>query len=360
MEPISQQPGTRLPDIDCVMIGVNCAKTLGRCIESIVSSDYPRERLRLYYVDGGSDDNSIETARGYPGVAVIALNPEYPTPGLGRNSGWKSGASPFVQFLDSDTILDPTWLRKAVDAMQERSIGAVAGLRRELHPERTVYNWIGDIEWNGPPGEADCFGGDVLVRRSALEATKGYDEVLVGGEDPELSRRIIRAGWRIIRLDALMTSHDLAMTTVRQYLRRAFRSGYGFAAVRSREALAGSSFWSYDYRKIAIKAGGFLSLQVSGLLLFPYRQLPGVAIAGLLLPLAGLAMLFSPRLFRVEKFMGAYNLDRREAKRYAWHCSLVVIPQFAGMIRFTAGRMFNSPLRNRRRHLKTDLSIPVS
>lgn len=360
MEAIPHQSGTRLPDIDCVLIGVNCAKTLGRCIESILASDYPQERLHICYVDGGSSDDSIATARRYAGVSVVALNPEFPTPGLQRNHGWKSGNAPFVQFLDSDTILDPRWLRKAIDAMQESSTGAVNGFRREMHPESTVYNWIGDIEWNGRPGESDCFGGDVLVRRSALDATGGYDETLVGGEDPELSRRIIRAGWRIYRLDALMTRHDLAMTTVNQYLRRAFRSGYGFAAVRSREAKAGSSFWGYDARKITIKAGGFLFLLALGLTLMTASYAMILNLAGMLFSAAGLAMLFSPRLFRIEKFMREYELNRKDAKRYAVHCSIVVIPQFAGMVRFYVGNLFNRPLRNKRRNLKTALSTPVS
>ncbi|NTU96526.1 MAG: glycosyltransferase [Chlorobiaceae bacterium] len=360
MQAFDNRNGIVFPDIDCVLIGVNCARTLGRCIESVFSSFYPREKLHLYYVDGGSGDNSIEIAENLEGVKVIGLDPEFPAPGLQRNHGWKAGSSSFVQFLDSDTILDPRWLQQAVDTMQDGTIGAVNGFRRELHPDRSVYNWIGDLEWNGLPGESDCFGGDVLVRRSALEKTGGYDEVLVGGEDPELSRRIIRAGWKIMRLDALMTSHDLAMTTVRQYLKRAYRSGYGFAAVRAREAKAGSPFWKYDSDKITIKAGGFFLLQVSAILLVTLGNLPVLKFAAALCSLSALGLLFSPRLFRIEKFMRAYHLEKAEAITYSWHCSLVVVPQFAGMSRFYAGRIFNMPLRNRRRTLKTALSIPHS
>ncbi|NTV99300.1 MAG: glycosyltransferase, partial [Chlorobiaceae bacterium] len=346
MQPFDHQHETPVADIDCVLIGVNCAKTLGRCIESVFSGSYPRENLHLYYVDGGSGDNSIAIAENHQGVTVIALDPEYPAPGLQRNHGWKAGKSPFVQFLDSDTILDPNWLQKAVDAMQDGTVAAVNGYRRELHPDRSVYNWIGDLEWNGLPGESDCFGGDVLVRRSALGKTGGYDETLVGGEDPELSRRIIRAGWRILRLDALMTSHDLAMTTVKQYLKRAFRSGYGFAAVRAREAEAGSSFWKYDSEKIAIKAGGFFLLQVLSILLLTLVNLPAMKLAALLFSLVGTALLLSPRLFRIEKFMHEFHLTKPEAIRYSWHCSLVVLPQLAGMVRFYAGSIFSMPLRN--------------
>jgi glycosyltransferase involved in cell wall biosynthesis len=346
-----------LPDIDCVLIGVNSGKTLARCIDSILQCDYPREKLHICYVDGGSSDNSIETAERYCGVSVVSLNPEYPTPGMQRNAGWKNGRSPLVQFLDSDTVLDTVWLSKAVDTIEaDNRIGAVLGMRNEMYPDTTIYNWIGNIEWNGPAGESDCFGGDVLVRRQALVKTGGYNETLVGGEDPELSRRIIRAGWHIIRLGAPMTKHDLAMTTVKQYLRRAFRSGYGFAAVRALEARAGSDFWRYDLIKIIVKGGTFLCSVPLAVLLVVLAPPGIIKVIAALLPFAGLAVMLSPRLLRIGKFMNDNNLNTADAKRYAWHCSVVVLPQLFGILRFQLGRLVNKPLRNKRRNLKTDLS----
>lgn len=352
--------GSTLPDIDCILIGVNSAKTLGRCIESIRAGSYPVERLHICYVDGGSTDRSIATANRYPGVKVIALEPEYPTPGLGRNAGWRDGSSPLVQFLDSDTIVDSAWFCKAVERMKEPRLGAVIGMRRELHPERSVYNWIGDLEWNGPVGQSDCFGGDVLIRRKALEKSGGYDETLVGGEDPELSRRVIRAGWKIERIDAVMTRHDLAMTTLKQYLKRAYRSGYGFAAVRAREARLGSDFWRQDFRKIVIKGGGFILFESLAIFTLLTSLWALKIVAALLFMAAGIPLLFSPRLFKVGKFMRENRLNRKEAKTYALHCSAVVLPQLMGIIRFQLGALFNRPLRNRRSTLKTGLSTSES
>ena len=349
---------TELPDIDCIIIGVNCEITLELCIRSILSGSYPEQQLHIIYADGGSTDRSVAIAHRFNVVTVIELNLEYPTPGLGRNAGWKAGHSPYVQFLDSDTILDPEWLNTAIHAMKNPTVGAVRGYRKELHPERSFFNWIGDLEWNAKPGECDSFGGDVLIRRTALEATGGYDEELVGGEDPELSWRISRQGWKILMLDALMTSHDLAMLKTSQYLKRSFRSGYGFAAVQSRVSGTGSNFWKADMRRIMLKGAGFFIFLVTGIILLILQQ-SYVGFAGFLLSMiAGTTMLFSPRLFRIEKFMRENNLNKTEAKKYAWHCSLVVIPQLFGIIRFYFGQLFNKPLKNKRSTLKTGLSTP--
>ena len=349
---------TELPDIDCIIIGVNCENTLERCIKSILSGSYPEHLMHIIYSDGGSSDRSVAIAHQFSEVIVIELNPEYPTPGLGRNAGWKAGRSPYVQFLDSDTILDREWMITAIDSMKNPAVGAVRGYRKELHPERSFFNWIGDMEWNTKPGECDSFGGDVLIRRSALETTGGYDEELVGGEDPELSWRVTRIGWKILMLDALMTSHDLAMLKTSQYLKRSFRSGYGFAAVQSRVSSTGSNFWKADLRRIMLKGGGFFIFLIAGIFLFILQRNYLGFTGSVMSIIAGSTMLLSPRLFRIEKFMRENNLTKADAKKYAWHCSFVVVPQLFGIIRFYFGSLSNKPLKNKRSTLKTGLSTP--
>jgi GT2 family glycosyltransferase len=349
---IKEKTELKLPSIDCVIIGVNCQKTLENCLRSIRESEYPENRINIYYVDGGSSDRSLEIARSFPGILVKSLELEYPTPGIGRNQGFKEGASPVVQFLDSDTILDPHWLLRGVEALQDPSVGAVQGLRVEMHPEKSVYNWLGSLEWNGPEGEADSFGGDVMIRRNILEQTGGYDEILVGGEDPEFSRRVIRSGWKILQLGTTMTRHDLAMTQISQYWKRSYRSGYGFAAVRGREARLGSTFWRRQIYKISIRGGGFLLTTLFGMALMLFR-IPLLTGIGILSLAAGTAALLRPRIFLVDKFKTQHSLTTREARIYAWHCSLAVIPQFLGVFRYYLGKSFNRPLRNRRLSLAT-------
>ena len=61
-------------------------------------------------------------------LTAFELNAEFTTPGAGRNQGLKNSGSPFVQLLDSDTILDTQWLSKAVEAMNDDRIAAVFGL----------------------------------------------------------------------------------------------------------------------------------------------------------------------------------------------------------------------------------------
>lgn len=337
-----QRGGTEMHEVDVVIIGVNSRKTLEKCIESIYKTEYDIEKINIIYSDGGSTDNSLEIASKYEKVKVLNLNLASPTPGKQRNEGWKAGVAPFVQFIDSDTILDSNWIAEAVKTLTEKNVDAVCGNRNEMHPEESVFNWLGNLEWNPAYGVVDAFGGDVMIKRSVLEKTDGYNPELVAGEDPELAYRIRKEGFTILRLDTPMTLHDLGMKHIKQYWKRAFRTGYAYIEV----FLMNREMWSADVKRICVRGSAFI---LSGISLLLSLQNPTYLISFILF----LAIAFRPRLLLVNYFMTNMKLNRDEAKKYAWHTSLVVLPQYIGIIRFLIGKFFNKPLKNKIKKLKT-------
>jgi hypothetical protein len=135
-----------------------------------------------------------------------------------------------VQFVDGDCELRLDWPKHAVSFLESHAdVGAVVGRLREQHPDKSIYNWLCDREWEGPTGEVRSCGGIAMTRVEALEAVGGYREDLIAGEEPELCVRLRAARWRIWRLDSEMALHDAAMTSFSQWWRRAIRGGYAFA-----------------------------------------------------------------------------------------------------------------------------------
>jgi cellulose synthase/poly-beta-1,6-N-acetylglucosamine synthase-like glycosyltransferase len=168
-------------------------------------------------------------------------------------------------FLDGDTVLDPNFVRRALEAIgaeQEPGNGAIAavwGHRREIHGERSVYNRVLDLDWVYAPGFVEYCGGDVLMRRAALELVEGYDAALIAGEEPELCRRLRSRGYRILHIDAPMTGHDLAMHRFSQYWRRALRAGHAYAEVSSRFRDTPDPFWGPQRRQNLVRGGFWLA-----------------------------------------------------------------------------------------------------
>lgn len=330
--------------IDVIIIGLNAEKTLKNCIESIYKTSYEIKDINIVYVDGGSTDESVNIAKEM-NVETLELNLEYPTPGKQRNEGWKAGKSEFVQFLDSDTELDKNWLIHAIKIMEDEEVGAVFGDRIEKYPEKSIFNFIGNLEWNTKSGEADFFGGDVLVKRKVLEKTGGYRDNLIAGEDPECAHRIRKMGYKLIKLDCLMTKHDLAMYKIKQYWKRAYRTGYAYAEVNSIH----NEVWKRDLKRILIRGGGAITLILSGILLGAINHR---ILAGIVSMLVGFLLLIRPRLTLKKYFMKEMKILECEAIIYSWHASFVVIPQFFGFLRYYFGKKIKKPLRNKANKLR--------
>jgi GT2 family glycosyltransferase len=233
-----------------VAIGRNEGDRLKSCLSSLSTA------AAVVYVDSGSIDGSSEWARRQPGVEVVDLDLSLPfTAARARNAGFRrlcqiAPQLRYVQFIDGDCELDSNWPARAVaflDAHQD--VGAVAGRRRERWPERSIYNWLCDQEWNSPAGETRAFGGDVMMRTEALQRVGGYRDDLIAGEEPELCVRLRADGWRVWRLACEMTLHDAAMTRFGQWWRRVVRSGYAFAQGAQLHGSSSERHWVWESRR---------------------------------------------------------------------------------------------------------------
>ena len=329
--------------VDVVIIGLNAEKTLKRCIESVKANSYNQELIEIIYVDGGSTDNSITEAENTEGVKVVKLNLEYPTPGKQRNEGWKVGTAEYVQFIDSDTVLDKEWIKIAIEELENGTAGAVCGDRKEFYPEKSIYNWLGDQEWNAKAGEIKYFGGDVMVKRELLEKTGGYDNDLIAGEDPELAYRAGKAGYKIIKLDKLMTRHDLAMYKFKQYWKRAYRTGHAYAEVNKKH----KDMWDVDCERILKRGGIGVVGTITGII---FSMITPWFI---FLSLLSIGVMFRPRIMLVNYFKNEMKITKKEAEIYAIHASMVIVPQFLGILRYVIGEKINIPLRNKAKKLST-------
>lgn len=246
-------PAAPIPELSVVVIGRNEGQRLARCLESIRGARGFGD-VQVVYVDSASTDGSPALAASY-GAEVIVVHPRRPTAALGRNAGWRQAKAEFVLFLDGDTVLHPDFPRVAYDQMMaDAQISTVWGHRREIHPENSVYNRVLDLDWIYAPGVMEACGGDVLMRRKALDEVNGYDDELIAGEEPELCRRLRARGYSILHIDHPMTRHDLAITRWSQYWKRARRAGYAYAEISDRFRESDDPLWAADSRRSPIRA----------------------------------------------------------------------------------------------------------
>ena len=310
-------------NVAIVAIGRNEGERLVRCLESLA-----QHSSHIVYVDSGSTDDSVVAARGL-GAAVVELDDSRPyTAARGRNAGFDSlqGSSPdvsLVQFIDGDCELAPGWISAAAAYLElHPDVAAVAGRRRERFPDASSYNQLADMEWDTPVGEADEFGGDVMIRASVFLEVSGYDESLIAGEDPNLSFRIRQAGHRVVRLDEEMTLHDANMHHFREFWSRQVRAGHAYAELAK---LHGSQADPARFRSLLsiVAWGGVLPAFVLTLAWFT----SGFAL--------GLLVLYPILWLRIVRAELREGRTQRDATLYASSCVVGKFAEMRGVLLFS-------------------------
>lgn len=239
---MQEEHSTTVDAVGVVAIGRDEGERLVRCLGSLAPL-----RLPTVYVDSGSTDGSPDRARA-AGAIVVDLDLRQPfTAARARNAGAaalleRHPGLAAIQFVDGDCSVAPGWIDTARAFMSHHlDVAIVCGRRREIHPERSIYNAQCDEEWNTPVGPALACGGDALIRTSAFEAVGGYDPDMVAHEEPEMCTRLRALGGRIERIAADMTWHDANITRLSQWWRRNLRGGYGYAQAFARHPTPRSS-----------------------------------------------------------------------------------------------------------------------
>jgi glycosyltransferase involved in cell wall biosynthesis len=319
----------QIPGVSVVVIGLNVEQYISNCLQSVYNLDYPRELLEVIYVDSGSKDKTLDILKLFPSVKVIKLETKQPNAAKGRNAGWLAAKHKLIQFVDADSYLDTRWLRTAIPQLKA-NVGAIAGALKERFPNRNLFHRMANLEWNirrGSEGwsikdiETLSFGGNVLIRRDLLEKTDGYQADLAAGEDPDLSYRIRRMGYKIFRLNSSMASHDINIKSLGPFLKRTRRSGfvYGHLAL---------SYWREPERYMVKRSLAILMGTAVPLFIIFISALLGLLGPGLVL-----ALLITFRLvFQSNHFARVMQISRSEALIYSLYLAFCIYPQFLGVI----------------------------
>lgn len=316
-----------LEDVGAVAIGRNEGDRLHACLASLV------HRVRhVVYVDSGSTDGSVALAEGL-GCEVVELDMSIAfTAARARNAGFErlrelAPSLSFVQFVDGDCEVVEGWLEAARARLEAREeLAVVCGRRRERYPDRSVYNRLCDVEWDTPIGDARACGGDAMMRADAFVRVGGFDPTLIAGEEPELSVRLRRAGYRIERLDREMTLHDAAMTRWSQWWQRARRAGHAYAEGAHRHGAPPERHNVRETLRIALYGGVVPAV----------ATLAAVPTLGLSLGLFGAHAVSAARVYRHVERRGRPPED---ALPYALFTTIGKVPELVGVLEFHSNRL---------------------
>lgn len=193
------------PSVSVIVPAYNEEKVIGRCVESILASRYPR--LELILVDDGSTDHTLEIMRRYqhlPNVIVITK----PNGGKASalNTGLTQAKGEVIFFVDADGVFTPRTIPEMLAGFDSPRVGAVCGNDAPVNLDRlqprliNIQAHVGSGFVRRALATINCLpivsGNIGAFRRSVLMKVGPFRRGFVG-EDLELTWRVHKAGYRV-------------------------------------------------------------------------------------------------------------------------------------------------------------------
>ena len=230
---------TTLPSVTVIVPCRNEEGYIGRCLDSILATDYPKDRVEVLVVDGRSDDRTHAILDGYrssqPTVRVLD-NPARIQPSA-LNIGIRAAAGDILLRMDAHAVYPRNYIGDLVAALRQTGADNVGGV---LITEPVTETPIGKaiaIALSHPFGVGNAYfriGAQqsrwvdhvafFCCRRETFERLGLFDEKQ-RDEDSEFNARIIGRGGRVLLVPNVVARY-YARGTLRQVARMFYQYGY--------------------------------------------------------------------------------------------------------------------------------------
>jgi glycosyltransferase involved in cell wall biosynthesis len=177
---------------------------LKEAIESLFNQTYPKDKYEVIVVDDGSTDGTGGMVKALAEKELCNLRYFYQKnkgPATARNMGIKNAVGEIIGFTDDDCVASDTWIEKAVQCFEAKTIVGVQGSTLPQKDFKRPFTLTGSFftikvteeSWYYPT----C---NMLYRQDALTKVGGFKEdyTLAGSEDTDLAWRVKEQGGKIV------------------------------------------------------------------------------------------------------------------------------------------------------------------
>ena len=186
------------PLVSVIVPTFNSESFLNNCLRSVREQSY--SNIEIIIVDKYSTDKTKEISEKFGAKVVLYKSNR----SKARNIGVGLSNGEFILSLDSDMELTSNVIKECVSKVK-------SGFSAVIIPEFSA----GEGFWAACRAlEKICYVGDDLIeaarffRKDLFKAVFGYDDQLVFGEDWALNQKIIKAGFKVGRINSFIKHNE--------------------------------------------------------------------------------------------------------------------------------------------------------
>lgn len=220
--------------VSVVVPAWNAAGYLPATLETIFAQTLGPERVQVVVVDDGSTDATGQVIRECGGRVTAVFLENSGGPSLPRNQGIAHSIGEFVAFFDSDDLMDPEKLERAVETMvrfpdvemvfsnfrsidptgqvlKEDYLAEYVEFRKDLKPTPVECTWLLDGQSAFRSLLRANFVGtsSAVCRRTLFDSVGPFDEEMKNADDIDMWLRIAGRGHAFAFLDRPLHSYRI-------------------------------------------------------------------------------------------------------------------------------------------------------
>lgn len=199
------------PLVSYIIVTRNRLEPVIECLTSVRAQDYPLKQVIV--VDNASDDNSASVIRKeFPEARLISLRSNHGVAG-GRNHGADAADGEICVFIDDDARFDhaDATQRTVSYFHDDPGLACLAFVVRHSATGLEDYKAIPRVDKRSLEHDYDCSyfcGTGFAVRRNPLlEVGRFWERLFYGGEEIDLSYRLLDRGYRLLRTASVAVLH---------------------------------------------------------------------------------------------------------------------------------------------------------
>jgi glycosyltransferase involved in cell wall biosynthesis len=228
------------PRVSVIIPCRNESQHIADCLDSVLATAYPRDRLQVIVADGLSDDGTrqivADYARRHPCIQLVD-NTKRITPSA-LNAALGAATGDVVVRMDSHTRYPSAYIPRLIEWLQTSGADNVGGVCMTRAANDGTWARAIAVGLAHPFGVGNSYfriGVDRprwvdtvpfgCYRRDVFKRIGLFDEELVRNQDDEFNLRLIRAGGRILLVPDVVSEYQ-ARASLGQLWRMYYQYGY--------------------------------------------------------------------------------------------------------------------------------------